>query len=166
MNLEEKYEHINYYVGHFNTHPLEFRVEPGLKITETDISLITSRTENKNLEDLTLNCLFLTSGFPSFNPDTNLYETLSNRRRSSLDIWRHVKYFKPEATIFDIMAILYKNRSSFHSNYCSQVYRRVFKFPYFGDVSLRTFDSTYHDEYGLSFIQWKNLSTEEEWSKK
>jgi hypothetical protein len=108
----------------------------------------------RTLEDKVLCILRYARGNPSYKKDnTHGYETSGGRRRSSLDVWRHLITYYPELTIFEVMSSLCKlelNRL-INSNYCYDVRRRVF-LPgnYYG------WDS-YKDEYGLHLTDWENI---------
>lgn len=89
----------------------------------------------------------------------------ANKFRSSLDIWRHAQYFRPDIHIFDVMRLLHKicreddpRLPLLYGQFCSFVQRRVFKFsihnlPSWGVLS--GIDEV--DEYGLTFSQWENI---------
>jgi len=85
----------------------------------------------------------------------NWTETGINKWRSSLDIWRHTKFYKPEVTIFEVMEALYNMSKYYVGHYCPDISRRVFKLKKNCDAFLQTED---RDEYGLYFYEWKNIS--------
>lgn len=158
MKLEERQTKVNDYILVYDSTPLQF-----YNLDPIDFK---NYIENKTLEELTLNCLDLTNRYSSINLKGRV-ETSPERRRSSLDIYRHVIYFNPEITVFDIMSILYKNKKLLFGNYCYQVHRRVFKlmknvhhYAYWDEPS-RLSNLRKHDEYGLIFSDWKNINGKE-----
>lgn len=95
---------------------------------------------------------------------TEDYETDADTFRSSLDIWRHVIYIKPEITIFQVMSAIWERREELAGQYCYEIYRRVFKKCTWGTID----DEYEEDEYGLTFEQWKDIDKEiqpEDYSK-
>lgn len=85
-------------------------------------------------------------------------ETFNGRSRSSLDIWRHIKYYLPEITLYDVMHSLY-NIMQTHpimSQYCNTIRRRVFNAQ--NSYNRPTnYSASVTDEYGLKFPDWKNV---------
>lgn len=122
-----------------------------------------------SLESLLKKILHLFYEYASINVENNLLETPSHCRRSAFDIWRHIKYFNPDITIFDVMHLLYKNynRNSFlRGSYCSDIRRRVFIITDGGDddfenyMESRVMDLyayTNLDEFGLAWENWENI---------
>jgi len=140
-------------------------------ISERDTtSLIFKKVVNEweiikiNAEDLTLNevvelVLDYSSEYSSYNLMSHSRETLSNKWRSSLDIYRHTKYFIPEVTIFDVMNSLYEIKDILVGHYCGDIKRRVFKLEKNTSYcSLHTDGTSYYDEYGLTFENWKGIN--------
>ena len=81
----------------------------------------------------------------------------SYARRSSFDIWRHVKYFCPTVDLFSVMRIM-AGLPIFHA-YCSTVRKRVF----LNRVEESpTWDNYIIDEYGLEFHQWFHIGEQYE----
>ena len=131
------------YIKNYNNDPLIFSTEVEL-------------TQDLNSENLILECLKLTYNHGSLN-NKNVRETSSARYRSSLDIWRHVKYYQPEITIFEVMRTLYKNREVLIGQYCNFVHRRVFMYKINNNWYSMLSDKYEQDEYGLTFYKWRNI---------
>lgn len=81
-----------------------------------------------------------------------------SRRRSALDLWRHIRYYDQSIDLFQIMRELYKIK--LNKSYCSVVRKRVFfTFQYTsiletaGSVSC----SNVRDEFGLYLDDWRDI---------
>jgi hypothetical protein len=88
-------------------------------------------------------------------------DTPPGKNRSVLDIWRHVKFYLPEVTIFDVMYTLTTIRDSYKSFWCNNIKRRVFvdKFSeniYYKDY-YRNDTENKMDEFNLPFFSWKTI---------
>jgi hypothetical protein len=94
----------------------------------------------------------------SKNTVTKEVETSTGRHRSSLDIWRHVIFYKPEITLMEVMNILWNTREELRYQMCNMLKKRVFDLESERGVRLHQ-DSNNYDEYGLSFGDWGNLCT-------
>jgi hypothetical protein len=115
--------------------------------------------EELSLDNLVLKCLDLSYKYYSYNIQKNYIETYPNKVRSSLDIWRHIKYYLPDTTIYEVMNSLYRLRSKLVGQYCFTVSRRVFiLFKYRESWGLCNQEQS--DEYGLLFREWKDISEE------
>ena len=120
---------------------------------------LTNIANSDNLDMLVFKCLELTVTYLSFNIVTKNIETTYNRWRSSLDIWRHVKYFKSDVTIFQVMKSLWNIRKCLVGHYCPDISRRVFK------IRLDSYTYTMMkvdrcDEYNLEWEDWKHILEE------
>jgi hypothetical protein len=113
-------------------------------------------TENLPLKEFVMEVLDKTVHYESLNEE-GLCETKANASRSVEDIWRHIKYFRPDVTIFEVMNVIGQNKDKFVGNYCGGVKRRVFRtrraLP---DWALLHQDFT--DELGLKFSEWSNIN--------
>ncbi len=74
--------------------------------------------------------------------------------RTSLDIWRHVIYYRPEVTIFEVMKCIANNKEKFVGHICHEIDCRVFSNS-IGESEPDDQDD--FDEYGLMFKEWKLL---------
>jgi hypothetical protein len=93
-----------------------------------------------------------------YSRDKDVVETGPSRRRSVLDIWRHVKYYLPETTIYQVMNSLYKIKDELFSEVCLYIQRRVFKLGKF--ILFKVCDNRV-DEFGFSYFnEWENISEE------
>lgn len=141
------------YINRRNKNSLIFCYFNGEDLDKTTSSLI----ELLPLDLLILECLKLSLSYCSKDSVNDKIETEPNKYRSSLDIWRHVIYFNPEITIFDVMESLYENRGKLITHYCPDIKRRVFKLPrdhYFTSMN----DEDCLDEYELTFYDWENIN--------
>jgi hypothetical protein len=117
-----------------------------------------------SVDDLVHRVLYTTAFFPSYNLDTGSWETGSCRNRSSLDIWRHCKYFINDITIFQVMDSLWRKQELTKSQYCWYVKRRVFNSleATYREIPFRDAE-TWHrhqnqaDEYRMRFSTWGKL---------
>jgi hypothetical protein len=152
--MNEIEQRILDYINQFNTEELVF-LEPNSQIP-------ISRDYHEELDTKTMieRIVFMTGMKPSYIRDEDrLTKTCDSRRwRSSLDIWRHAIYFKPDLSIFQVMYYLYdlaSNDEKLSGHYCCDIYRRVFKhtgitlwYRLYGDDA---------DEYKLSLYDWAKL---------
>ena len=136
------------YISDKDRSPLEFYY-PDTNIKHPDLTL--------SLDEFVMQIVNLTHSYRSKNIN-NWTETNLGKWRSSLDIWRHVIYYKPEVTIFEVMEALYNRKKYYVSHYCPDIQRRVFKLEKnYKDGYLQEID---RDEYGLYFYEWENISKE------
>ena len=135
-------EKVLQYISDKKTNPLRFNGSPHLRKIE-------------DLDELVYKILKHTKHYRSINIASGLVETNPNRWRSSLDIWRHVIYYKPNYTIFDVMNSLYilGTNNKVFGQYCHLIYRRTFKTK--GYVLA---DQWKVDEYNLTFDEWKDIN--------
>ena len=110
--------------------------------------------EYSNYTDLVIKCLITTQRYSSYNYISGREETRPNKLRSSIDIWRHCKFFEPEITIFQVMSILYKIKKELYANYCYIVRRLVFKYQITEHIY---YHNNYRDEFGIGFQEWENI---------
>jgi hypothetical protein len=109
---------------------------------------------------LCLEVLKLSRIYPSYrlNHETGstYWETRVGALRSAGDIWRHVKRYKPDATIFNVMAALYRLRTRVTSSYCGNVRRQVFR-PYENLFQIQDNPQAHRSEFAVHFDKWKNI---------
>ncbi len=87
-------------------------------------------------------------------------ETGPDRRRSSIDIWRHIKHFQPKITIFEVMSAICELEDELEGNLCSVVDRRVFHSQWDDDDGPFIYDQEDLDEFGLLFWNWEDIHLE------
>ena len=129
-------------------------------LTFDDECVLKEFDKESSLDDLVYKCLYYTNSYYSWveiYPGMFEIETISGKWRSSLDIWRHVKHFRPEATIFEVMNSLYNIKESLVGHYCPDIRRRVFKLNRFTFTS-GLIDLDCPDEYGLYFEDWREIN--------
>ena len=112
------------------------------------------KLEYTTLTDLIRQILRLSETYCSYTID-GIRETGYGRRRSSLDIWRHVKFFEPDVDIFTVMETLYGLRNELNGNYCWIVKRGVFTLRY--SSSIYRSENFLSREYMITFNAWKCL---------
>jgi hypothetical protein len=126
---------------------------PEYLLTPVLVDISEEFSEQKSLDNKILFLLRYSRSCGSYERNSNYYETSSGRRRSSLDLWRHLITYYPKYTIFDVMHSLYrlavKNIVTY--NYCSVVKRLVF----LGGNNYGYHN--YHDEYGMHLNDWKDI---------
>jgi hypothetical protein len=117
--------------------------------------------------------LELSKKYPSYNSNTNEFESSIDRWRSSLDIWRHIIYYYPTIEIFDVMHELYKlYLVDIKGQFCNDIERRTFKVlrnnecrcsscmtNYMTAFSMKnyTYGCRSTDEYDLDWEDWKDI---------
>jgi hypothetical protein len=127
--------------------------------------------DKHSVEAMCKRMLQLTRSYPSFDEDTKELECSSGRNRSSLDVWRHIRYYYPQITIYDVMNALYnidEENDGYYGFFCGNIKRRIFKM----GVGHRTvenqdwqrnfnrsgvFDRNNLDEYELFWNDWKDI---------
>ncbi|PNX51826.1 MAG: hypothetical protein BV456_01740 [Thermoplasmata archaeon M8B2D] len=115
-----------------------------------------------SLDELVVKVLDLTKKYSSENTETKNIETPAFKYRSSYDIWRHVIYFQPNYSLLDVMDSIYRNEEKFYGQYCTTIYRRVFRTKSNDNSKYLTNENKDHyDEYNLIFNEWKNINKEE-----
>ena len=126
-----------------------------------------SIVDDGELEDLVLKVIVATHKFSSVNSD-DLKETRLCANRSSLDIWRHVKNFRPQTSLEEVMRTLVPlvRKKLIGTMYCSTIRRRVFKSSKLDSAwatdGMQTL-SDGPDEYGLRWSRrWETVGLEEE----
>ena len=149
------------YLSHNNTDPLYFH-----EYTSTQDEF---KAEDHTVESMILRALFLCKDYASYSFDTGDYETSSERLRSCIDIWRHIIYYYPEITIFDVMHGMYNLKDKLGGQFCPDVKRRVFasKIAYNKENCFQGLwkndqdsicnDYTYVDEFKLKWQDWKDI---------
>lgn len=141
-----------------NTKPLYF----GGLYSLSNLIETTEINDKLSLDDLVIKVLKYAKLYNSFIIDKKDVDTGPGRNRSSLDIWRHVKYFRPDTTIFDVMHSLY-NIVDYKENglykiaslYCNNIRRRVFCRS--DTIYRNVYNETTSDEYGLTFKFWEDI---------
>jgi len=137
--------------------------ENELKIIRYDLGMKRART----LECMIILTLYYSKFLSSYNSKTKVLETAPNKRRSVLDIWRHIIYFHPEISIFSVMAMLTSKRvkHKLFSTVCYSLGRRVFKLNnrVTGFQSDRKLYLTYPD--GSPLLDEFHLSFEHDWTR-
>lgn len=113
----------------------------------------------KNRKEAIIACMNLCETHSSINSTTGLRETSKGKRRSVLDIWRHLKLYRPRVTIFGVMQSLYildVEEERVVSCFCNQVRRRVFilkeSFP-----DKESFHRSSQDEFNLDIFDWEDV---------
>ncbi|MFH2013949.1 MAG: hypothetical protein ABIJ17_03205 [Patescibacteria group bacterium] len=93
----------------------------------------------------------------------NYYSKYENRKRiqckreanrSATDLWRHLKHFRNDISIFDVMTYLYELNinNECTSQYCCTVLKRVFS------LGRGAYNSRNKDEFGLTLFDWKDIN--------
>ena len=157
---------VKSYLNDKNTSPLHFFLDSSAyksyfeqEIPETAIEQNnTEELKQLPLPELIVKVIYLTQYFKSEN-ELGKIETGFAKNRSSLDIWRHVKYYLPDVTIYDIMHELFKlNYDHFYTLFCPDIKRRVFHWYCLRASS--NHDVNYRDEYGLTYYDWETIKEE------
>jgi hypothetical protein len=85
--------------------------------------------------------------------------------RSATDIWRHIKKYNPEVTIYEVMKCIADNHEDMdlYSHFCCTIDRRVFRISdadddgNYEDYPREINDYSDDDEFGLTFDEWSEL---------
>jgi hypothetical protein len=148
-------ERVYQYISENRHDPLHFMDPAKDPYTLQNLALV-EVVDTGTLKELVLSILLVSRTRTSANSD-NIAETSPGRRRSSIDIWRHVLYFRPEVDILEIMRTLVdivKTDRRVSTIFCGQVVRRVFRL-YDKVPSTQNYDNEYMDEYNLHILDWE-----------
>ncbi len=150
MTIEEIKENIEEYLFDKNKNPLYF-------IDYYDEKVPIPNAKNLSLIDLIIKIIELNEN-DYLSWGEGIFEKFDYSYRTSLDIWRHVKFYKPEITIFEVMRCIYDNENIFISHVCHEINCRVFTLDddRYGTME-RFINQTELDEYGLTFYDWGSL---------
>jgi hypothetical protein len=159
MNQENR-DKVNNYLNSFYVQSLS-----PLKFNNYESNKEEFDSSKHSIESMVLRALELTKMYPSYDVETNEFECLSKAMRSSLDIWRHIKYYYPDVTIFQVMNALfnvYEGGTDHYGLFCCNINRRVFKVGRKGFTEsswMRDMSSSGRsvDEYGLVWDDWKDI---------
>jgi len=158
MTIEEDQQKVMGYINKFCQIPLRFgQYENGFP----DLIEEEKTVKDKSLDNLIKIILGNSRNCVSKNALTKVFETYPDRYRSSLDIWRHLNFYKPDQyTIFDVMDCLFRIQEELYGQFCGAVLRRVFKLKIHPTTSAHYVRDEINtkDEYDLTFDQWKNIN--------
>lgn len=90
-----------------------------------DLDDLVPNHNDLSLNELTKTFLDLSQTHTSVNTD-KITETFYGRMRSAFDIWRHIKKYRPDVALFEVMNSFYEIRDSLYGHYCFVVKRSVF----------------------------------------
>lgn len=116
--------------------------------------------DDMSLADMVVAILITARHMGSANKDG--VETFTGKRRSSLDIWRHIIAVRPDVELFDVMETILSIVRNLNINYCYVVHRTVFTYREYA----LTDDQLLYDkpgatvcrEYGnIRFSSWNKL---------
>lgn len=142
------------------------------KVESTSSLIFEGYTSNKeefdstkySVEEMIDRTIELSREYVSINSETDGFETAKNRSRSSLDIWRHIKYYYPFITIFDVIATLYSMaaiKKEVCGIFCPDINRRIFRLTRFDGENYDSYDpqnnSWVTTEYNVDFKDWKDI---------
>ena len=147
---EDNREIVNRYLKHVPTSDLQFQ-ELFLEGNPVGAGL-----DELPLDDLVEKCLNLTFFYSSVSDDLG-EECYNGRDRSVLDIWRHVKFFSPDTTIFEVMNSIHKlsKTKRLVGQHCNDTGRQMF--------NLKTNQPRYslfvedETEFGFDFYEWEGI---------
>ncbi len=162
---------VDFYLKDYSLEPLEFYEYnyKDFKYTYTPANYIDLDVKKLGLPTVIVKVLNYTQDLAS--GINGVIETESGRLRSSLDIWRHIKKYNPQTTIYEVMKCIADNwgEMNLYSHICCTIERRVFRIAedsfdeddddYYDDpeYSNEINDEMEGDEYGLTFSEWSNL---------
>lgn len=154
-------ERVNSYLSVCNTEPLEFYRQDWIgqtykysKAGDDDFIEALKISKEISLSDAILSLLSYTNAYASGINDN--IETTPGRLRSVIDIWRHLKKYNPDLTIFEVMDSIYKDNSYLYSHYCGFIDRRVFCLAD-NDEYPEEINDWDDDEFGFNFDYWSDI---------
>lgn len=154
--MDNEYKKLNIidFIDHHLNDPLQFSEtyydDRGKLIINKDTKVSLISTE---IDDIIKEILRYTTAYASLNMIGKI-ETHRARKRSSIDIWRHTKFYFPDISIFDIMNGIWEIRDSLQTNFCSTVQKRVFRL---AETPIDYSENT-RDEYRLLFKDWEGIN--------
>lgn len=119
-------------------------------------------SQEASVNDMVKKVLELTEQFYTQTKQGRDDRVIHRSNRSAKDIWRLIKNFRPDVTIFQVMKALYDEQENFSVQICSMIEKRVF-YDYKKRYSEMRNPSRVHrhsgekDEFGLYFCEWKEL---------
>lgn len=83
--------------------------------------------DDGSIESIVYNTINLSKSYNSYRVHKHrlTYQCRNGAFRSSIDLWRHIKYYFPEVTIYDVMHALYRLRFKINGLFCTIVKRFV-----------------------------------------
>lgn len=119
-------------------------------------------SDRNNHRALVRECLSYMDMYDSTNAKTKKYETShSAERRSVVDIYRHLRYYYPRISIFQLMRAIWELDYALELDgmLCTGIGRRVFRYSYneIGDKGYDIIHKEEEDEFGLYFDEWKDI---------
>lgn len=109
--------------------------------------------EKKPLPDKIMEILETTQDFPSVTREGEFYCS-PGANRSSGDVWRHLIYFFPEITIFEVLNAVYYlcvTKKVLGVYFCEDIQKRIL----YRTRAFLEFGENDFDEYGLRFRDWE-----------
>lgn len=83
------------------------------------------------------------------------YQCHTGASRSAFDIWRCVKYYRPDVTLFQVMNCMARlPEDNYSRSYCTVVRKRVFHYTSYGAYHG---DDIQKDEFGLVYSDWASI---------
>lgn len=159
MDKEERQESVKHYLNNVLTSRLIF-----WDADEKEAVVFPKTVSSTKLDELVY---FVIKNMETFSSKSGrTIETLPGRRRSVIDIWRHVINFKKDVTIFEVMESIYKLRLKLVGHYCNMTRRSVFfaRDSLNGDSSEHTpfddddyFEDFECKEFGFDFSDWRRM---------
>lgn len=117
------------------------------------------KIQKREVKDMVFEALQLSDSYWSARSNNGkLLETDPGRSRSALDLWRHIKTYRPKTSIYEVMEALYKLRKTVWGHYCSTVTRSVFWIP--NSIQLEFAHVTHNfntREFEFRFNEWKSM---------
>lgn len=146
---------LAFYKQTWNPNKCDFEYEP---VEVSDLSIKELGLQQVIVNTLNHNCNYA-SGI-----NGNI-ETSQDALRSALDIWRHIKKYNSNVTIYEIMKCIADNYEymNLYSHFCCTIERRVFRISDAGedgeyeDYPEEINDCCDSDEFDLFFHEWSEL---------
>jgi len=145
---------VKKYLENMNQEPLYFfsRHSTGPRVIERNF-------KGQSLESVVLEVIGLTQVFPSRYKNKDLV-CGAGAWRSSGDIWKHVKVWRPRTSLMRVMRIIFEEQEHLRGQYCPGIKKRTFKLKinsnYMGN-DYHMHRKSFEDEYGLTWWDWENI---------
>lgn len=131
-----------------------------------------SSIDDNAINKMIYRTLQLAKEFSSYTKNGSDFEAGKDRWRSCLDIWRHIIYYYPSISIFDVMHNLYKMYNTgplgVKGQFCNDIKRRTFKYggqetigipltSYMSAEFMNRHNGRITDEFDLVWDEWENI---------
>ena len=110
--------------------------------------------DQSELSEKIYTCLQLNKHSVSYS---SYFETYAGANRSVIDVWRHIKHYYPDTTIFEVMSTVYNmiyETQQINTFICGDIGRRVL---IIDKEDWYAHDSDEYDVFYITLDEWNNI---------